>query len=154
MDNSPKPPKTDQAPESQLPQEAVKPVKVKKPRSEAQQAATQKALAAMTAKRKQLNEEHREKKEEVKQAVKVVKEKILKDKVSFVTLQDFEATKRELAELRGMLTAKQQFEKERVVVPPKQERIVERVIERVPTPSQPVQKLTGTALLDSIFFNK
>ena len=131
-------------------------MKEKKPRSEAQQAATQKALAAMTAKRKELNEKAKVKKEEVKKAKKVVEDKILKEDIGFVMKNDFESRlgslTKELGELRGLLSAKQQAEKEKPA--PKQERIVERVIERVPTPIQQPAKLTGTALLDRLFFEK
>lgn len=152
MEEPPKPPKSNEVSEPQQSESTAKPVKEKKPRSEKQQAATAKALAAMTAKRRQMNEEHREKKEEVKQAVKVVKEKILKDKVGFASLNDIDMLKKELYELKGMLSAKQQVEKEKPVAAPKQERIVERIVERVPTPSAPATKLSGHALLDSIFF--
>ena len=140
-------------PKTEQPEQVVeKPKKEKKPPTEAQQEARNKGLQAMMAKRKELAAKQKEKKEEVKKAKKIVEDKILKEDLRFASLNDIDSLKREIGELRGMLTAKQQMEKERVVAPPKQERIVERVIERVPTPSAPVQKLTGTALLDSIFF--
>lgn len=148
MEEQPKP--TEAISTSTTAQEA-KPAKEKKIRTEKQQAATAKALAAMTAARKERAIVQNEKKEEVKQAVKVVKEKIYKDKVGFVTLQDFESTKRELAELRGMLTARQQIAQEKSAAKPT-ERIVERVIERVPTPTAQQTKLSGHALLDKLFF--
>lgn len=129
----------------------AKPLKEKKVRTEKQQAATAKALAAMTAARKEKAIVQNEKKEEVKQAVKAVKEKIIKDKVGFASLTDIDSLKKELYELKGMLTARQQIAQEKPVAA-KQERIVERVIERVPTPSAPPSKLSGHALLDSIFF--
>lgn len=151
----PKPTLESQAPP---PQEESKPVKQKKPRSEAQQAATAKALAAMTARRKENIEKKKEVKEKIKVAKKVVEEKILKEDLRFASLNDIDSLKKdfmkELGELRGMLSAKQQVEKEKPVVAPKPERIVERVIERTPTPVAQPSKLTGHALLDKLFFEK
>ena len=142
--------------ESQAPpaQPEAKPVKEKKPRSEAQQAATAKALAAMTARRKENIEKKKEVKEKIKVAKKVVEEKILKEDLRFASLNDIDSLRKELSELKGMLTAKQQVEKEKPVVAPKPERIVERVIERTPTPVAQPSKLTGHALLDKLFFEK
>lgn len=144
---------------TQPPQEQVKPAKEKKPRTEAQQAATAKALAAMTAARKERAKQQIEKKEKVKEAVKVVKEKIIKEDIGFVMRNDFESKisslTQEIGELRGLLSASQQKQTEKVVPAVKQERIVERVIERVPTPQTTQQaKLTGNALLDRLFFDK
>ena len=140
--------------ESQAPitQEDTKPKKEKKPRSEAQQAATAKALAAMTAKRKENIEKKKEIKEKVKLAKKVVEEKIIKEDLAFATRNDVDSLRKELAEVRALYAAAKEHA---VVEKPKPERIVERVIERqtpIVTPT-PV-KLTGHALLDSIFFNK
>ena len=146
-------PKTTSVSEAPPTQEVAKPVKVKKPRSEAQQAATAKALAAMTAKRKEIIEKKKEVKEQVKVAKKVVEDKILKEDLGFVTRSDFDNIRKELAEVKALYSIAQQKNAEKPVAP-KQERIVERVIERVPTPSAQPQKLTGHALLDSIFFNK
>ena len=144
--------------ETQAAPSSSAPVKEKKPRTEAQKAATQKALAAMTAKRKEINEQIKEKKEKVKVAKKVVAEKILKEDLGFVSHRDFDdrvsSLTKEVAELRGMLTMKQQAPVEKPAAAAPKERIVERVIERVPTPSAQPQKLSGHALLDSIFFNK
>ena len=153
MEETPKPPKISESSQVQPPQADAKPVKEKKPRSEAQQAATAKALAAMSAKRKELNEKAKEKKEEIKKAKKVVEEKILKEDLRFASLNDLDSLKKEIFELRGMLTATKQAP-EKPVAAPKQERIVERVIERVPTPVAQPAKLTGTALLDRLFFDK
>ena len=154
MDASlPKPPTNDQP----APQAAEKPKKDKKPPTEAQQAARETGLQAMMAKRNELAVKQKEKKEEVKKAKKVVEEKILKEDLRFASLNDIDELKnhfiKEIGELRGMLTAKQQFEKEKAAEKPapKAERIVERVIERVPTPSAQPTKLTGTALLDRLF---
>lgn len=138
------PPQTDAKP--------TKPDGRKKPRSEAQQAATVKALAAMRAKRDQLDQEKREKKEVIKKAKKVVEDKILKDDVGFVMKNDFESLKKELYELKGLYAASQQQAKPEKPTPaPKQERIVERVIERVPERSTTPTRLTGHALLDKVF---
>lgn len=132
-----------------------KPKKEKKPPTEAQQAAREKGLQAMMAKRKQMAEQVKEKREKVKVAKKVIEDKILKDDLGFVSHKDFEekysSLQKEVFELRGMLTAKQQAAQEKPVSKPA-ERIVERVIERVPTPSAQPAKLTGHALLDSLFF--
>lgn len=138
--------------ESQAPisQEEAKPKKEKKPRSEAQQAATAKALAAMTAKRKENIEKKKEIKEKVKIAKKVVEDKIIKEDLGFVTRTDFDSLRKELAELRAYHAVAKE------VVTAKPERIVERIVEKhIPTPqaSAPT-KLSGHALLDSIFFNK
>lgn len=160
MELLPEPPKTNPTNETQ---EQVKPTKEKKPRSEAQQAATAKALAAMTAARKERAKKQIEKKEEVKKAVahakKVVEEKIIKEDVGFVMRNDFEtkisSLTKEIGELRGLLSASQQKQVEKATPAVKQERIVERVIERVPTPQTTQQaKLTGNALLDRLFFDK
>lgn len=147
----PKPSLESQAPP---PQVEAKPVKEKKPRSEAQQAATAKALAAMTAKRKENIEKKKEVKEKIKVAKKVVEDKIIKEDLRFASLNDIDALRKELGELKGMLTMKQQVEKEKPVVAPKAERIVERVIERTPTPVAQPSRLTGHALLDKLFFEK
>ena len=152
MDESPKPPKISESSVQQPPPSDAKPVKEKKPRTEAQKQATVKALAAMTAKRKELNEKAKEKKEEVKKAKKIVEEKILKEDLRFASMNDVESLKKEIYELKGLLTAKQQTEKEKPA--PKAERVVERVIERVPTPVVAQQKLTGYELLDKVFFSK
>lgn len=141
-----------QATEALPPQtEAKEPSKPKKERSEAQKAATAKALAAMTARRKEQIEHRKAKKEEVKLAKKVVEEKIIKEDLAFAHKGEVEAMKKELAELRGMFAASRQ---DKPAAAPKQERIVERVIERVPTPSAQPARLSGYELLDKVFFNK
>jgi hypothetical protein len=145
----PKPSVVSEAPVSQEP---AKPVKDKKPRTEAQQAATAKALAAMTAKRKEIIEKKKEVKEKVKQAKKVVEDKIIKEDLAFATRTDVDSLRKELAELRALHAVAKEREAEK----PKPERIVERIVERhAPTPHVAApQKLSGHALLDSIFFNK
>ena len=149
-----KPPTNDQP----TPQTVEKPKKEKKPPTEAQQAAREKGLQAMMAKRKQLSEQVKEKKEKVKVAKKVVEDKIMKEDLGFVSHKDFEekynTLQKEVFELKGMLAVKQQVEKEKPVVAKPAERIVERVIERTPTPVAPPSKLTGHALLDKLFFEK
>lgn len=151
----PKPPTNDQP----NPPAVEKPKKEKKPPTEAQQAARQKGLAAMMEKRKQMSEEVKVKREKVKVAKKAVEDKILKNDVGFVMKDDFESRisslTKELGELRGIMSMKQQVEKEKPAAAKPAERIVERVIERpavsvTPTPA----KLTGHALLDKIFFDK
>ena len=104
----------------------------------------------MTAARKERAEKQKVKKEEIKQAKKVIEDKVIKEDLSFVLKSDFEAIKKELADLKSLHS--QQAAKP--APKPVPERIVERVVERVPT--QPVQptKLTGHALLDKLFFEK
>lgn len=135
-------------------QPVVKPAKEKKPRTEAQQAATAKALAAMTAKRKEQIEKKKEVKEKVKVAKKIVEEKIIKEDLGLVTKQDFDSIRKEIMELRAMQEATKIVKAEKEKAPPvkPQERIVERVFERpaVTAPPTPT-KLTGHALLDRVF---
>ena len=158
MLKSPEPPKNPEILPTETPQTVAKPVKEKKPRTEAQQAATVKALAAMTAKRKELNEKAKEKKEEIKKAKKVIEEKMIKEDIGFVMKNDFDtkisSLMKEVGELRGLLSAAQQQKTEKPIPAPKPERIVERVIERVPERSTTPTRLTGTALLDRLFFDK
>ncbi len=149
---NPKPTEVSEAPVSQA--EAT-PVKEKKPRSEAQKAATAKALSAMTAKRGEMIEHRKQKKEQVKIAKKVVEDKIIKEDLAFASRHevknDFDSLRKEVSELRGMLT---EARAQKPSTPVKQERIVERVIERVPTANAPPAKLSGYQLLDKIFFDK
>lgn len=147
--NLPKPPQ----PEQSTP-ELEKPKKEKKPLTEKQLEARKKGLAVMTERRKELAAKARDKKEEIKKVKKVVEEKMIKEDLGFVTRQDFESMKKELAELRALHTIAK--ERDAVVEKAKPERIVERIVEKhvpTPIPTQP-SKLTGHALLDSIFFNK
>ncbi len=149
MENPPKPTENNSLPSSQEPS---KPVKEKKPRTEKQQAATAKALAAMTAARKQRAEKQIAKKEEVKKAKRIVEDKIIKEDLAFATRTDVDSLRKELAELRALHAVAKEREAEK----PKPERIVERIVERhTPTPQVAApQKLSGHALLDSIFFHK
>lgn len=133
---------------------ASKPAKEKKERSEAQKAATAKALAAMTAARKEKAKRQIEKKEEVKVAKKVIEKKILDENLTFATKKDIESMRKELIELRALHEANKIVKELPVSTPKPQERIVERVIERVPTSHQAPVKLTGHALLDKLFFEK
>lgn len=140
-------------PQEQTPVEVVKKETPKKERSEAQKAATQKALAAMTIARKEKAKRQLEKKEEVKIAKKVIEKKIVDENLAFATKKDIEAMRKDLLELRALHEANK-IVKEMPVAASKPERIVERVIERVPTaPAQPT-KLSGHALLDKLFFEK
>ena len=144
-------PKPGQAPPTENAPQETKPKKEKKPPTEAQQAARQKGLQAMMAKRKELAEKQNEKKEVIKKAKKAVEDKILKEDVGFVMKNDFEALRKELYELKANMRP-QVVERviEKQVPAPKQERIVERVIE-VPSRSTTPQRMTGTALLDKVF---
>jgi hypothetical protein len=136
-------------PETSVVEKVEKVEKPKKERSEAQKAATMKALAAMTAARKERAVKQKEHKEEVKVAKKVIEKKIVDENIKFATKSEIEAMRKELQDLRALHEAAK-------MVPQKEkptERIVERVIERAPVPTAPA-KLTGTALLDAIFFQK
>lgn len=144
----PKPTQEVAAPSEPAPVEA-KPEKPKKERSEAQKAATAKALAAMTEARKARAVKQNQRKEEVKVAKKVIEKKIVDENLAFATKKEMESMKKELQELRALHEASKIVGQK----PAAPERIVERVIERAPAPSGPV-KLTGTALLDRLFFDK
>ena len=132
------------------------PAKPKREPTEAQKAARAKGLAAMTAKRKELSKQMADKKDTIKLAKKAVAEKIIKEDLVFATRNDVDSLvgglRKELAELKALHTVKQEQAKEEKAKPT--ERIVERIIEKTPTAPAPVVKLTGHALLDSIFFNK
>ena len=147
----PTPSKPDQEPSMT----SDKPAKIKKPPTEKQLEARAKGLAVMTARRKEIKEEKEKKKEQIKVAKKVVEDKILKEDLGFVNRQEYENTKnglmKEIGELKAMLKIQHEQPKP---APAKQERIVERIVERVPTPSAQPTKLTGHALLDKLFFEK
>lgn len=152
MDLPPKQPETAAPDAAPAPE---KPVKEKKPRSEAQKATTQKALAALTAARKAKAEKQKEKKEELKIAKKAVEEKILNNSTNgFVVKEEFDVRltslqnqfAKDLAELKAAYATQKT-----TTAAPKQEKIVERVIERVPTSVAAPPKLTGNALLDRVF---
>jgi hypothetical protein len=136
--------------------EVEKPVKEKKPATPAQQAARDKGLQTMMAKRRELAVKQKEKKEEVKTAKRIVENKILKEDLAFATKQDLEGMRKELMELRAYHEASKIVATQKAVEKPqKAERIVERVIERqAPTAPAPPSKLTGHALLDKLFFEK
>lgn len=132
----------------------TKPKKEKKPATPAQQAARDKGLQAMLAKRRELAQKQHEKKAEVKKAKKIVEDKILKEDLGFVTKQDFESVRKELMELRAFHEASKISAQEKPKAAPP-ERIVERIVEKhVPTVAAAPSKLTGHALLDRLFFDK
>lgn len=141
------PPKPTEINLAQSTQEQAKP---KKERTEAQKAATAKALTAMTAARKEKAKKQIETKEKVKQAKKIIEDKIIKEDLGFVTKQDFDIMRKELMELRAMSEAHKIIRETPSTAP--KERIVERIIEKAPVSVAPLTKLTGHALLDSIFF--
>ena len=130
------------------------PVKEKKPRTEKQIAAQQKAFAVLKEKREQKAKQVKEEKD--KAEVNKDKWRELKKKApaeELVTKKDLEGF---MSEVRGFMKP-QVVEKivekpvERIVEKPV-ERVIERVVER-PPPAQP-EKLSGHALLDKLFFNK
>jgi len=140
--------------------------KEKKPRTEAQIAAQQKALATLKEKRDKQKAEETKLVEEAKtdelkkkelEKIQYEKAKYQKKKLppapSYITSVDLEKFKNELI---GSLSSKpviQEKPVEKVVEKPV---VVERVIEKVVEKPVPVvqQKLTGHELLDRIFFNK
>lgn len=125
-----------------------KPKKEKKERSEAQKAATAKALAAMTAARAERAKKQIAHKEEVKVAKKVIEKKIIDENIKFATKSEIEAMRKELSDLRALHEANKMVLTQQKPA----ERIVERVIEKVPVAPSGPTKLSGHALLDSIFF--
>lgn len=132
----------------------TKPKKEKKPATPAQQAARDKGLQAMLAKRKEIAAKQIQKKEEVKTAKRIVENKILKEDLAFATKQDFDSLRRELMELRAHHEATKISAQEKPKAAPP-ERIVERIVEKhVPTVTAAPSKLTGHALLDRLFFDK
>lgn len=144
--------------------------KEKKPRSEAQVAAQQKALATLKEKRDKQKAEETKLVEEAKtdELKKKELEKIQYEKAkhqrkklppapSYITSVDLEKFKHELI---GTLSSKPVIQ-EKIIEKPVEKVIekpvvVERVIEKVVEKPVPVvqQKLTGHELLDRIFFNK
>lgn len=139
------------------------PEKVKKPRSEAQIAATkanhQKALLAMKEKR-----EAREKVEkEVKESKEIEKEKWREVKKAKLPAEDL-VTKKDLDDfmtnVKSLLTAKSESPSRESLGPPaavQKTTVVKREIPAAPTkvvapPPAPV-KLSGHELLDRLFFN-
>ena len=140
-------------PESPSDQQTVveKPKKEKKPRTPAQIAATAKGLEALTKARKERAEKQRAVKEEVKEAKKAVERKILSGDNGFVSRREFDELQ---AMLKSVVEAKVSEPKviEKVIEKPV-DRIVERIIEK-PVAVVPERKLTGTALLDKLFFEK
>lgn len=143
--------------EAPITESIPKPQKEKKPPTEAQVKQRQAALIKMTEKRKQIAAENKEKKEKVKQAKKVVEDKILKEDVGFVMKSDFDNMRnsfmKEIGELKALYGQQPAAKPKEEKVQKAPERIIERVIERpAPTPSiQQQQRLTGHALLDKVF---
>jgi len=141
--------------------------KKKKPRTEAQVAAQQKALATLKEKRDKQKAEETKLAEEAKtdelkkkelEKIQYEKAKYQRKKLppapSYITSVDLEKFKNELI---GSLSNSKVQEKpviqEKVIEKPV---VVERIIEKVVEKPVPViqQKLTGHELLDRIFFNK
>lgn len=139
--------------------------KPKKERTEAQKAATAKALGILREKREalkkreeeelaQLDEEDRSAKLKEK-AAKQRKASKLPPIVNYVSTADLERFKRDIfAALPKEIIREVPVEKirEKVISVP-QEIVRERVIEQ-PVPVPVVKHLTGNELLDKIFFNK
>ncbi len=85
-----------------------------------------------------------------------MEDKILKEDVGFVMKNDFEsrfsALQKELYELKSSMKPQvvERVIEKHVDSAPKQERVVERVVE-VPSRSTTPQRVTGHALLDKVF---
>jgi len=144
--------------------------KKKKPRTEAQVAAQQKALATLKEKRDKQKAEETKLAEEAKtdelkkkelEKMQYEKAKYQRKKLppapSYITSVDLEKFKNELI---GSLSGKPVIQ-EKIIEKPVEKVIekpvvVERIIEKVVEKPIPVvqQKLTGHELLDRIFFNK
>ena len=132
--------------------EEKKPEKVKKPPSEAQLKARAKGLEALTKARKERAEKQKAKKEEIKIAKQAVEKKLLAEgDHGFVSRREFEELS---AMLKSVVNAKVSEPKviEKVIEKPV-DRIIERIVEK-PVAPVPERKLTGTALLDKLFFEK
>ena len=112
-----------------------KPMKEKKPPSEAQIRQRQMALAKMTERRKQIADERKEKKEVIKKAKKVVEDKILKEDVGFVMRSDFDAMRngfmKEIGELRALYGQQAQAQPPAKPKEEKPAKVPERIVEQV-----------------------
>lgn len=150
---------SDPAPDSTAPAPAPAPLalevtlppKVKKPRSVKQQEATARALAVLS--------ERREKKKaemvavsETKEIAKEVIKKQKKENVEFVTKSDLEGFMATIESKMNSRAAAAPVAAPVAKVLPTAPSQVAKVIQKAPTVAAPVAKLTGHALLDSLFF--
>ena len=133
--------------------EVTLPPKVKKPRSVKQQEATAKALAILSERR----EKKRAEAVAVSETKEIAKEVIKKQKksdpsIEFVTKSDLEGFMSVIeAKMNSRAAAAPAATPVAKVLPTAPSQVA-KVIQKAPTPIAPVTKLTGHALLDSLFF--
>ena len=141
-------------------EKAEKPVKEKKPRSEAQLAAFQKGLEALKLKREAIKAEKEKMTEQMKQEKqdeqhqrylknRYEKKKKLPPIPEYVSKNDLEVFKKDLFDMVVKNTPRTIYQEVKVPV----EKITPVVVE-VPSKPTTVEKLlSGSSLLDKIFFN-
>jgi hypothetical protein len=147
-----------------IPVQTVK--KSAKPRSEAQKAATSKALTALRAKRESQKAAQEAEVAEVKEEVKAAKKKPVKvpPPVSYATLGDLERFKKEMMSSMpvvekpvvsadsGEPTLREKIIEKPLVIEKPLPNVVERIVEKVI--EKPPRIVSGNELLDKIFFGR
>jgi hypothetical protein len=134
--------------------EAPPPVKVKKPRTEAQKAVTEKGFAALKARREAIAKAKAEGTEyvpppKVEPPPEVVVERVLTSRRTKKAPSQVSIVSKELAEVKEMLVKQMK--------PVEVEKIVEKEVVREVPVDRVVERekvLSGSALLDRLFFNK
>jgi hypothetical protein len=136
----------------------VPPVKVKKPRTEAQKAVTEKGFAALKARREAIMKAKAEGVEyvpppKIEPTAQVIAERIVKKRSTVKAPTQVALVSKELAEVKEMLL-KQMKPAE---IPAPVERIVEKIVDREVPVERVVERekvVSGSALLDRLFFNR
>ena len=134
----------------------VPPVKVKKPRSEAQKAVSEKGFAALKARREAIAKAKAEGVEYVpppKMPIEAIVEKIVKKRSTVKAPTQVALVSKELAEVKEMLLKQM---KPAEVPAPIEKEVIKEVIKEVPV-ERVVERekvLSGSALLDKLFFNR
>jgi hypothetical protein len=134
--------------------EAPPPVKVKKPRTEAQKAVTEKGFAALKARREAIAKAKTEGTEyvpppKIETPPEVVIQKVLERRKTKKAPTQVSIVSKELAEVKEMLLKQAK--------PVEVEKIVEKEVVREVPVDRVVERekvLSGSALLDRLFFNK
>jgi hypothetical protein len=134
--------------------EAPPPVKVKKPRTEAQKAVTEKGFAALKARREAIAKAKAEGTEyvpppKIETPPEVVIQKVLERRKTKKAPTQVSIVSKELAEVKEMLLKQAK--------PVEVEKIVEKEVVREVPVDRVVERekvLSGSALLDRLFFNK
>jgi hypothetical protein len=134
--------------------EAPPPVKVKKPRTEAQKAVTEKGFAALKARREAIAKAKAEGTEyvpppKIETPPEVVIQKVLERRKTKKAPTQVSIVSKELAEVKEMLLKQTK--------PVEVEKIVEKEVVREVPVDRVVERekvLSGSALLDRLFFNK